>query len=77
MHYKHELNEMDRLCGVTLEDVAEELARGVFRQDGTVFVVSDDAGPAVAASTARAAFKGAEVEYHGRSIIGQVYAPVD
>lgn len=75
--YTHELSEIDRLCGVTLEDVARELARGVFRQDGAVFVVADETGPAVAASTARAAFKGEEVEYLGRSIIGQVYGLTD
>ena len=75
-HYTHELTIIDRACGVTLEAVARELERGVFRENGTVFVVSDDVSPAVASSTARAAFNGLDVEYSGRSYLGRMYRPI-
>lgn len=74
-HYTHELTEIEHACGVTLEAVARELERGVFREGGAVFVVSEEAGPAVASSTARAAFKGADVEYLGESWLGRMYRP--
>lgn len=75
-HYTHELTEIDHACGVTLEAVARELERGVFRENGTVFVVSEDASPAVSSSTARAAFGGLDVEYSGRSYLGRMYRPI-
>jgi hypothetical protein len=75
-NYTHTLTPTEEACGVTLDDVARELPRGVFRDNGRVFVVAESAGPALAASVARCAFGGAPVEYAGRSLLGRVYVPV-
>lgn len=72
--YSHTLTGIEAACGVTLDAVARELPRGVHR--GDTFVVADDAGPALAASVARCAFAGADVEYLGRSVLGRVYRRV-
>lgn len=71
--YTHELTPIEIECGVTLDDVARELPRGAFREDGSVFVVSRDTAPAVAFSTARAAFGGVSVDYIGRTRLGIAY----
>lgn len=71
--YTHTLTPIERACGVTLEDVARELPRGVFRQGGQTFIVSEDAGPALAASVARCAFAGQPVTYVGRTLLGHAY----
>lgn len=71
--YIHTLTELETACGVTLEDVARELPRGVFREGGDTFVVSEDAGPALAGSVARCAFGGAPVECVGRTMLGRAY----
>lgn len=76
--YTHTLTETEIACGVTLEDVARELPRGVFRNEHVFphFVVSPECGPALAGSVARAAFAGREVEYMGRTRLGHAYRPV-
>ena len=71
--YTHTLTELEIACGVTLADVARELPRGVFRENGDTFVVSADCGPALAGSVARCAF-GAPAEYVGRTLLGHAYA---
>lgn len=73
--YVHTLTELERACGVTLDDVARELPRGVFRNSHAFphFVVSADCGPALAGSVARAAYAGAPVEYMGRTRLGHAY----
>ena len=71
--YVHTLTELETACGVTLEDVARELPRGVFREGGRRFVVSVDIGPALAASVARCAFAGEKVTYEGRTLLGHAY----
>lgn len=70
--YVHTLTEIETACGVTLEDVARELPRGTFRENGTVFVVYWDASPALASSVARCAF-GAPAEYVGKTLLGRAY----
>lgn len=72
--YQHQLTDLERACGVTLEQVAVELERGVFRENDRVFVVAEAASPALASSVARCAFGGAAVEYQGKSLLGRVYA---
>jgi hypothetical protein len=71
--YTHTLSEIDIACGVTLEDVARELPRGVFRGHGSVFVVARELSPALASSVARAAFAGQPVDYAGMTNIGRAY----
>ena len=71
--YKHTLTDVERACGVTLEDVARELERGTFREGGQTFVVDADLPPALAGSVARAAFAGEPVEYVGRTMLGRAY----
>lgn len=72
--YQHQLTDLEQACGVTLEQVAHELERGVFREGDRVFVVAESASPALASSVARCAFAGAAVEYQGKSLLGRVYA---
>ena len=72
MAYTHTLTETEIACGVTLDDVARELPRGVFR-DGHAF---PHFGPPLASSVARAAYAGAEVEYMGRTRLGHAYRKV-
>lgn len=74
--YTHTLTDIEQACGITLEDVARELPRGCFRENGTVFIVSDDCGPALAGSVARCAF-GRPVKYLGRTLLGQAYRSAD
>ena len=50
------LTELELACGVTLEDVARELPRGLFIENGAAFMVSRDISPALASSVARCAF---------------------
>ncbi len=73
--YTHTLTDIEVACGVTLEDVARELPRGVFRRNGEWFVVGEDLSPALASSVARCAF-GGSVEYVGRTALGRAYAKV-
>lgn len=70
--YTHTLTDLEGACGVTLDAVAHELPRGVFREGGSVFIVSEDAPPALAGSVARCAF-GAPAEYVGRTLLGRAY----
>ena len=78
MHtYTHELTTLETLCGVTLEDVADILPRGLFREiDGReCFIVPNDVfGPALAHSVARCAFGGTDAEYLHKSPLGYVFA---
>ena len=74
--YTHTLTELETACGVTLEDVARELPRGVFRQRGRSFVVDVNLSPALAGSVARCAFAGVPVEYIGTSLLGRVYQAI-
>ena len=71
--YVHTLTDIETASGVTLDAVARELPRGVFREGGETFVVSEDAAPALASSVARCAFAGAPVEYVGRTVLGRAY----
>lgn len=73
--YTHTLTELEIAYGVTLEDVARELPRGVFRNGHAFphFVVSPECSPALALSVARAAFAGKPVEYMGRTRLGFAY----
>lgn len=72
--YTHTLTELEIECGVTMEDVPRELARGVFRFEH--FVVDKSLSPALAGSVARAAFGGKPVEYVGRTRLGRAYRVV-
>jgi hypothetical protein len=74
--YTHTLTELETACGVTLDAVARELPRGVFRQNDTVFIVSENVAPALAGSVARCAFSGARVEYVGRALLGRAYSRI-
>jgi hypothetical protein len=62
------ITEIDAACGVALEDVERELARGVFINGGNAFMVSRTCGPALASSVARAAFQGSEVRFLGLTL---------
>lgn len=69
------LNQLEIACGVTLADVQFHLARGVFREDDTMFVVDEDVTPAVGLATARCAFGMEESpEYIGRTALGRAYS---
>lgn len=65
--------ELEAACGVTTDDVARELPRGVFRDHDELFVVSADLPPALAGAVARTAF-GGPVEYVGKHLLGRAYA---
>lgn len=72
--YTHSLTELEAACGVTLDAVARELPRGLFRgETHQYFVVDADLAPALASSVARCAFGGAAVEYVGLTALGRVY----
>ena len=71
--YTHTLTDIEQACGVTLEDVARELPRGVFRESGETFIVDAGLPPALAGSVARCAFAGKPVEYVGRTSLGRAY----
>lgn len=67
--YTHTLTDIEEACGVTLEDVARELPRGGFIDEGRAFV-TDAASPALAMSVARAAYAGAAVRFAGLNALG-------
>lgn len=69
--YIHVLTETERACGVTLEDVARELPRGLFIDNDSAFVVAANVGPALGASIARCAFAGRPVRFSGLNGLGQ------
>ena len=71
--YTHTLTDIEVACGVTLEDVARGVPRGVFRRNGEWFVVGEDLPPALASSVARCAF-GGPVQYVGRTVLGRAFA---
>lgn len=77
MHtYIHELTPLEELCGVTLDDVADILPRGLFRTINGIecFIVPNDVfSPALAHSVARCAFSGTDAEYVHKSIAGYVF----
>ena len=58
MTYIHELTEIETLCGVTLDEVAELLPRGLFIDGDSRFVLPAGLSPALTMSTARVAFNG-------------------
>lgn len=60
MAYTHELTDIEIACGITLEQVADELPKGSFfgARGEELFMVPDNIGPALAGSVARAAFAG-------------------
>lgn len=64
--------ELETACGVTTDDVARELPRGMFRDNDSVFVVSADLPPALAGAVARTAF-GGPAEYVGKHPFGHAY----
>lgn len=68
--------ELETACGVTTDDVARELPRGVFRDNDSIFVVSADLPPALAGAVARTAL-GGPVEYVGKHLFGHVYRRVE
>jgi hypothetical protein len=70
MSYTHTLTPLEIACGVTLEDVARELPRGLFIDNGTAFIVAGTCGPALAGSVARCAFSGAYPTYKGMNSLG-------
>tara|TARA_R110000782_G_scaffold186634_1_gene276846 strand:- start:3249 stop:3488 length:240 start_codon:yes stop_codon:yes gene_type:complete len=73
----HTLTELEIACGVTLEGVAYELPRGLFIDNDTAFIVSGQAGPALAGSVARCAF-GVPATYAGMNSHGDaVYRLTD
>lgn len=71
-NYVHTLTETELACGVTLDAVARELTRGVFRENGTRFIVDPQLPPALALSVARAAFAG-RADYVGKTALGRSY----
>jgi len=72
--YTHTLTPIEEACGVTLEDVARELSRGLFRTiDGIELFIVPDVGPALAGSVARAAFAGAPVKFSHMTPAGPAY----
>ena len=75
MHaYTHTLTPIETACGVTLDDVARELPRGLFRTvDGIELFIVRDVGPALAGSVARAAFA-APVKFSHMTPAGPAYA---
>ena len=75
MHmYTHTLTPVEKACGVTLDDVARELPRGMFRTiDGTELFIVPDVSPALAGSVARAAFAGEPVRFSHMTPAGPAY----
>ena len=69
MTYRHALTDLEEALGVTLEDVARELPRGAFIDEGRAYVTDVDS-PALAMSVARAAFVGAAVRFAGLNALG-------
>lgn len=67
--YTHTLTETEIACGVTLDDVARELPRGLMIDNLTAFAVSNECSPALAGSVARAAF-GGPVRFVGHNSLG-------
>ena len=75
-HYTHTLTDIEVACGVTLDDVAQALARGyMIDRDGIAFVMDPNTPPALASSTARCAFGGREAEFSHLSNGYPVYVP--
>lgn len=68
----HELTAIEIACGVTLDDIARELPRGVSLDGWQTFHVPADLSPALASAVARCAL-GAPVEYLGKSPLGRKY----
>lgn len=66
--------ELETACGVTTDDVARELPRGMFRDNDSVFVVSADLPPALAGAVARTAFGAERAEYVGKHLLERAYA---
>ena len=64
--YKLELSDIERACGVTLEDVARELPR-VLMRDGRC--ITRDIAPALAGAVARAAL-GGPAQFAGLNALG-------
>lgn len=68
-HYVHELTDVERTFGVTLAQVQHLLPKGLFIDFGEAFVLPQDTEPALATSTARAAFGGDNAEYADRTYL--------
>lgn len=77
MRYTHVLTEVEQACGVTIEDVARVLPQGLFIRDGAAFMLPKLTPPALAASVARCAFGGANVEFSHLSSGYPVYVKVE
>ena len=71
-YQSHELTATEAACGVTLNDVARELPRGVSLDNWQTFHVPANLPPALASAVARCAL-GAPVEYLGKSPLGRKY----
>lgn len=66
--YTHTLTPLEIALRVTLEDVARELPRGLFTDNGQAFTTAD-VSPALAMSVARCAF-GAPARFVGLNAAG-------
>lgn len=74
--YVHALTDVEIQCGVTLDQVAELLPRGLFFDNRQAFALPGDTAPALGSSTARSAFAGS-AEFVGMNPLGmQVYRAV-
>lgn len=71
--YKHTLTPIEEACGVTLEQVADLMAKVLVRQEKVY--IPESASPALAGSVARCVFGGQEVDFLGSNALGHwVYA---
>lgn len=67
--YQHTITDVEKACGVTLEDVARKLPRGLFIDNGAAFI-TDAIGAALAGSVARCAFAGKPATFAGMNALG-------
>ena len=67
----HELSPIAIACGVTLEQVAEELPKARFDFDRGTAYLGWKVGPALAAEVARCGLDDPHVEYVGHNQIGE------
>lgn len=63
--YTHTLTDLEVKIGITLDDVAAQLTRLAFIDNGQAVVMPQDIAPALAQSTARCAFAGKAASFAG------------
>jgi len=68
--YTHELTGVEQACGVTLEQVAEQLPRVLM--NGDRIIVDGKLPPALSGSVARCAAGGERVELAGFNALGDI-----